>query len=231
MRLTQTYPNTNTDPILDQDTDLDDPIDPDGYTVENDEADSRDSVNSKENPNDLNGEYVNLISSVSLDSELRFDLENIQVARFLVDLIANLDLTVSFSGLFGQESIVKFDETLVSSLEQKKRLRNLVINKGGYLENEKNYFVLDKQYLTKYTSLVMTRNFRVFVFWRRVEIEYVSIQRIITLGFSFLIGAITRAELVFYVKENLPKGIFEVSVVYEKRKFVRIGVEPPILPP
>lgn len=78
---------------------------------------------------------------------------------------------------------------------------------------------------TKVTTLVNTR---VILFWRNVRLEDTVKKRIISLGLLYLMRKISKAELLFYIREILPSGSLEVTIRYKVNTYVLIGVESPL---
>lgn len=157
------------------------------------------------------------------------NVETIDVVKFSSELLQNLNLLLNYrTKVYIVRNTYKFDETLSYNENQKKKFKRLVTEQDGYLENESNYFTVKKEFLSRNTKTVTLRNSRVILFWRKLELKDNEVKRILSLGLSFLIGSITLAELYFYVRRIVPKGIYEVSIRYKKNSYVLIGIEKPI---
>lgn len=155
------------------------------------------------------------------------DVENKQAVRFSSDLVNNLKLVVNYKEFLLKKS-KQFDETITYVQEESSLFRNLVLKKKGYLSDKSDFNVVDSSMLTQNTKTITLSNTRVILFWRSIELKEYIIQRILTLGLLFLIGNISIAELIFYIKLELPEGNFEVKILQQKNNYVVIGIEKPI---
>lgn len=157
-----------------------------------------------------------------------FDYENMKVVRFTNDLIERVDLLIKRSGLF-KVKLVEFDETLAYDNVQRSKFRNIITNQGGYLDDVSNYFELPNAILQVGSSAITLRNSRVTLYWRGIELDEIQKKRIITLGFTYLLDIIKESELVFWIREIIPKGVHEVYIRSKPNTFVLITIEKPIL--
>lgn len=155
------------------------------------------------------------------------DVENKQAVKFSSDLVKDLKLIINYREFFKSKE-KQFDETLTYVQDDSSLFKTLVLKKKGYLSDKSDFNVIDSSMLTTKTKATTLRNTRVILFWRSLELKEYTISRILTLGLLFLIGNISLAELVFYIKLELPEGDFEVKIIQQKNNYVVIGIEKPI---
>lgn len=165
-----------------------------------------------------------------LTTSPRFNLkiEDMDVVLFSGQLIENIVLQVSYSDLMGFQRTKTFDETLAYDEIERNKFRKLVIKRDAYLEVDSNYFEISKEFLSKGTQSTMLTNSRVVVFWRGLTLTDFQVKRLLTLGLLYLVQGLTKAELIFHIRETIPKGKYEVFIQERKNSFVIIGVEEPI---
>jgi hypothetical protein len=153
------------------------------------------------------------------------------MVRFKSDLLLNLDLTfTSKSGIFRQQKNNLFDQDLSFNAIEKTRLNKVLLVEKGYLSNFDNFLTVNPEQLSYPTKSVTLRNSRVILFWRNVDIDFLSIQRIISLGLGVLMGAISKDECAFYTKQIVENRNIEVAITVKHREdtFVLIGLEGPL---
>lgn len=155
------------------------------------------------------------------------DVKTKQVVKFSSELVQNLKLLVSYKQYFQTRERL-FDETLTYIQDEGSLFRDLVLKKKGYLSDTSDYYEVDSSLLSTNTKTTTLRNTRVILFWRSLELKKYTIKRILTLGLLFLIGKISMAELIFYVKLELPEGSYEVKILQKDKTYVVIGIEKPI---
>jgi len=155
-------------------------------------------------------------------------LEDLKVAKFLDELIINLRLDIRARGLFNQWKDYTFDETISYDPESRLKFRDLLVDKEGYFSDVGNYFYLDNTILDEYTKLATLRNSRVSVYWREISLTDEQIDRIITLGFGWLIDVITKAELVVLINQVIKNSTYEIKALRKPMVYVMIGIEGPI---
>lgn len=179
--------------------------------------------------NKLNDDLKQILLSVDIVPRFNLNVEEIKIVKFSSQLLENLNLILNYKRMLSMSRTTKeFDETLSYKRDMKQVFKKLVTKQDGYLDNESNYFYVDKQFLTKGTKTVSLRNTRVILFWRKIDIEDKVVKRILTLGLLFLIGEISIAELTFMIKKLIPNNTFEVSIKYKKNTYLLIGIEKPI---
>jgi hypothetical protein len=160
-----------------------------------------------------------------------FNLDEVRLAKFSSELIDTLTLSLRVERLLGINSLVYFDETVSYDKNEKTRFKNLVLKRSGYLENEDNYIAISEDLMSANSKATTLRNSRVTLLWRGFDLNDVNVKRIISLGLTFLLEGITKAELIFEIKKLIPKGIFEVSVKNRLNTYVLISVEAPVFSP
>lgn len=109
-------------------------------------------------------------------------------------------------------------------------MNKILLKDKGYLNDEENYISVDSKFLSEYTQSITLRNSRVILYWRNLDLKYNDAQRIISLGLGYLIGAISKPELLYEIKETIINESFDVSISinHKKNAFVLIGLEGPI---
>lgn len=167
-----------------------------------------------------NNKYPNL-------PEFNLKFEDRDVVEFSSQLLLNLDLTVNIDGLLRDRS-VKFDQKISYATKEANRFKNLIYNKNGYLNEESNFFELDKKDLIENSNSVILRNSRIVLFWRGLNLSNIDVKKIISLGLTFMLDLISEAELYYKIRSIIPKGIYEISVKHERNSYVIIGIEEPI---
>jgi hypothetical protein len=172
---------------------------------------------------------VDIINSLSKSELPRFELnvDNKKVVKFSTDLVYGLDLELSYKKLIGRTTIT-FDENVTYDKDESSKFRNLITIKDGYLSKDENFFEVDSSKLSKNTKVTTLVNTRVILFWRNVRLEDTVKKRIISLGLLYLMRKISKAELLFYIREILPSGSLEVTIRYKVNTYVLIGVESPL---
>lgn len=153
------------------------------------------------------------------DSRFNLDVNKMEVVKFSADLLQTLTLNVNYMTLTGR-TVRNFDETLAYVSSEKDKFYNLVTKRKGYLQEDSNYYQIDKSILSEDREAIILANSRVILFWRGLTLNEWQIKRIITLGLLHLIGQLTVGQLYIQVKDIIPKGIFEVSIKSEDRKSV-----------
>lgn len=167
-------------------------------------------------------------SNFILSPGFQLNGEKLKIVKFTSDLLINLDLMVKFDFLKVVPSFYNFDETLSYDQSKREVFRKIVLNKGGYLLEDSNFFEVDQSRLSPETKLTTIRNSRVSLFWRGVELTEVNVKRILTLGLAFLLGIISQAELVLEIKQEIKNDNYLISIKIEKNTYVRIGIETPV---
>lgn len=172
---------------------------------------------------------VDIINSLSKSELPRFELnvDNKKVVKFSTDLVYGLDLELSYKKLIGRTTLT-FDENVTYDKDESSKFRNLITIKDGYLSKDENFFEVDSSKLSKNTKVTTLVNTRVILFWRNVRLEDTVKKRIISLGLLYLMRKISKAELLFYIREILPSGSLEVTIRYKVNTYVLIGVESPL---
>lgn len=171
-------------------------------------------------------EYLTLYKT---EPRYNLDTDKMKVVKFSSDLLRSLQLILNYKILGGlTRKNHEFDITLSFDLDLKEKFKHLVTKQDGYLNEGDNYIDVDKRLLTENTKVTILNNSRVILFWRGVKLNEYTIRRILTLGLSYLIGALTRAELYYYIRQVIPKGTYQVTVRHRENAFVLIGVEEPI---
>jgi hypothetical protein len=171
-------------------------------------------------------------SELQLTPGLNFKLNDVKLAKFTVDYLDTLDLSLKMVNFLGIESIVEFDETISYNDLEKAKFKNFVMKKGGYLNEESNYIrIHDKRILSESMKASSLRNSRVILFWRGLDLDDVSVKKILSLGLAYLLENLSKAELIFEVRKLVPKGIYEISIDHKYKTYVIIGVESPIFSP
>jgi hypothetical protein len=172
---------------------------------------------------------VDIINSLSKSELPRFELnvDNKKVVKFSTDLVYGLDLELSYKKLIGRTTIT-FDENVTYDKDESSKFRNLITIKDGYLSKDENFFEVDSSKLSENTKVTTLVNTRVILFWRNVRLEDAVKKRIISLGLLYLMRKISKAELLFYIREILPSGSLEVTIRYKVNTYVLIGVESPL---
>jgi hypothetical protein len=172
---------------------------------------------------------VDIINSLSKSELPRFELnvDNKKVVKFSTDLVYGLDLELSYKKLIGRTTLT-FDENVTYDKDESSKFRNLITIKDGYLSKDENFFEVDSSKLSENTKVTTLVNTRVILFWRNVRLEDTVKKRIISLGLLYLMRKISKAELLFYIREILPSGSLEVTIRYKVNTYVLIGVESPL---
>lgn len=157
-----------------------------------------------------------------------FDTERMEVVKFSSDLLLNLDLKI-FYKIFGTyKKIENFEDSITYDKELGNKFRSLVLRKKGFLEEESNYLKVSENFIREESNVTTLRNSRVILFWRGLYLKDIDIKRILTLGLSYLIGVISKAELINEISFIIPKGAYEVSFNHKENCFMIIGIEAPI---
>lgn len=164
----------------------------------------------------------------TLPPEFNFKIEDMNIVKFTVELLTNLDMTTVSKSFINNRQITNFDDAVGFDEAEKNKFRNVVLYKDGYLLEESNYFRLNKDILTQGSDACTLRNQRVILYWRGIQLKDKHIRRILTMGLSLLIGAISEAELYTEVYKIIPRGTFEVFLRHSKKTFVLIRIEEPI---
>lgn len=162
-----------------------------------------------------------------LDPEKLLLFEDLKRVKVKEGLLEGLDLTLTYKGALKVTNKYKFDYDFVTEEEEFKKFRKFLLNKGGYLDNEGNYFDLDSGMLSDGTEANVMTNLRVTVFTRDFNLSNLQLKRVQSLGFGFLLEAISESELVFWIN-NIVKGNFDLTIVHAKLQHVRIGFEKPL---
>lgn len=177
-----------------------------------------------------NERYLNILSNI-YNPDNNLDLDKIKVVKFSSELLMNLDLQFNAKGkLFKKRNNLLFDKDVGYNSDEKERLNRVLITDKGYLNNEENYINVDPKFLTEFTKSITLRNSRVILYWRNLDIDFKTAQRILSLGLGYIIGAITKAELIYEIREAIVNETFDVSISidYKKNTYVLIGLEGPI---
>jgi hypothetical protein len=144
------------------------------------------------------------------------------------EVIDGMDVTVKTKFLL-VESSVSFGLELANDDKSQKEIRDLVINKGGYLDSERNYFRLDENRLiSKEEKVTVLVNRRVLLYTLELSLNEYQIKRILTIGFLLLLKRCSEAEAFFYISKALGKGDYEVSIDYKSDFYVLIKVSNPL---
>lgn len=183
-------------------------------------------TSSENNKNGPSGENKITLTSSSV-SGFNFDLDSMKVAEYTSDLLDLIDLTIRKSGMLDYKLIV-FDKRLAYDEKERKKFYDIITKKDGYLDNNKNYFELPKEILQVGSNAMCIRNSRVLLRWRNIQLTDVQKRRILSLGFAYLLGIISQADLIFWIRETIPLNIHEVNVRYKTNTFVLISIEEPI---
>jgi hypothetical protein len=166
-----------------------------------------------------------------LSPEHDFDLNKVKLAKFSSDIVETLNLDLNVKKNFGVRKLVHFDETISYNEVESNKFFNLLLKKGGYLNEENNYLVINEKELSENSKATSLRNTRVILLWRGLDLEEVNVKRILSLGLAFLLEGITKAELYFEIRNLIPKGTYEVSVKHKLKTYVLISVEAPVFSP
>lgn len=163
----------------------------------------------------------------SIDPRFNLNVESMRMVKYTSELFESLDLNIISNHILG-EKITLFSENLSYNERAKRKFKHLVIHRKGYLENISNYFFVDRKYVSDDSYVVTLRNTRVLLYWRGFDLEEHNVKRILTLGFCFLTGNLSTAELYYYISILFPKGSFEVNIKYKSNTFVLITIEKPL---
>lgn len=178
-------------------------------------------------------EYFSLSDYMKLTDQtyprFNLDIDKMQVVKFSSELVMNLDLQLTSSRILGGEKTTIFSNDLTFNEGQKKVFKSLVLNRKGYLSEESNYFQVGDKYISEDAHATTLRNTRVILYWHSTaNLSDIQVKRILTLGLTFLIGEISRAELIVEIQKELPNGKFDLDLKYEKNRFVFISIKEPI---
>lgn len=158
---------------------------------------------------------------------LSLDLERLRAVTMTNELLIGLKLDFKSKTYF-MDSLTTFDEALCYSSNDRQEIKRIVTTKGGYLNDESNYFCVDKQNLSTGTEVVILKNSRVLLFWRDLSLPENVVKRILSMGLLFLLRIISKAELLFNIRQILPRGDYEISINEKDKTYVLIGIEKPL---
>lgn len=159
---------------------------------------------------------------------LSLNFEKLGVVKFSSDLLINLDLRFKTSSKLFGDKITVLDETLGYHTDSKLLARDLVIKRNAYLYEDSNFFVINSP-LSKDLELITLRNTRVSLFWRGIILSDKNKKRIVTIGMVLLLNIILKSEAIFYIRNELPKGVYDIRIHHELNTYVVIWIEDPIL--
>lgn len=163
------------------------------------------------------------------DPRFNLDFDNMKTVTNSKFLIDKLNLMLEYNSLFGKKEYL-FDEKLLYDKDFF-RWRKLIFDKDAYLKDDSNYYKLDESMLREEnSSATILRNSRVLLYWKGLELDKTVVKRILTLGLSYIIGHISKAELLFKIRNNLPMGMYEVTVKGDRYKFIIITIYNPVTP-
>jgi hypothetical protein len=168
-------------------------------------------------------------SGIDLDGIPKFSLEldRMEVVKFSSDLLYDINLEIKVPKLFGDRSIV-FDKSVTYDSQKGKRFRSTIIEKRGYLDEESNFFNIDREIAGKDANVILLKNSRVILYYRDVDLSIRARKRILTLGMLFLVNQMSKAELLVYIRQELDSGAYEISINNKPNCWVLIGIETPI---
>jgi hypothetical protein len=181
---------------------------------------------------DVDNEYKFLekfSSEIDLDGIPKFSLklDRMEVVKFSSDLLYDINLEIKVPKLFGDKSL-EFDPSVTYDPNKGKRFRNTIIEKRGYLDEESNFFNMDRELAGKDANVILLKNSRVILYYRDVDLSTRVKKRILTLGMLFLVNQMSRAELLVYIRRELGSGVYEISINNKPNCWVLIGIEAPI---
>lgn len=158
---------------------------------------------------------------------LQLNVNKIGLVNFSADLVYGLNLTIGYRSIIGLKYIT-FESDVTYNEDEGQKLRRFIIGKKGFIYPDENYFNLNENLVTKGTKVTTLINTRVLLFWRGIEINEITVKRILSLGLLFLIKKISYPELFFEINSLLPNGRYNVSIKYVDNSYVLIGIELPI---
>lgn len=230
LRRTTTHSNCGQGPVIGDLNDLYDTSEEDTSSdYESEEIDDLDPIGVEvvsRQGEEIEGNIEMVMSHVHIDAPgFNLDIDKMDVVKYSEQLLGNLDLMITYRNMLGMFTEKVFDEAIASNPRLKKSFRRKILHGDGYLTDQSNYFDVDSKFLDEYSKMSTFRNSRVLLIWRGVDLKSSQIKRILTLGLGFLIEAISKAELIFAVKQILPLGDFNVKVMYVRKSYVFIGIE------
>lgn len=144
---------------------------------------------------------------------------------FSPDLFKDLNLTLRWKGWFRNRE-VKLDESLFYDSEMRNVMESLIIQKAGYFPSESNYIFLPygKKPLKQDDSFCMMVGTRVTLVWNGVAISDNKVKRILSLGFTYVLDIISKAQLIHSIALDVNCYEFQISVIGVKKQYVNIEI-------
>lgn len=169
--------------------------------------------------------YYSNLKSISPESYP--DFNNVKVVRFKSDLLLNLDLSFKRNfNIFQNRQIVVFDQSLGYNSIDKENLNKILLKEKGCLLEESNFEIINPILLDYLTEGLSLRNQRVVFIWRDIYVSYDTAKRVLSLGLGCLIGAISKAELIFEIRQVIQNDTFDIAIEIQHNvdTQIRIGV-------
>lgn len=155
------------------------------------------------------------------------DFKNKKISKIPYELVLNLNLSLNYKVLFTFQNKY-FNQQVVYDSDLAFEFRDIVINKKGYLYDERNFIKVPEGSLSKDTNCIFLVNSRVVLFWKNIYLNDLKVKRILTLGLCYLSNIFNKTQLIYSISEEIPVNKYDIKIRDVTNSYLIIGIEPPI---